>query len=300
MSLRTILLSVTASFISVATFAQRTDSKLQKIVEKELVGFRGDVGIYIKNLRTGKEVAINADTIFPTASIVKVPILLGVIDKMQRGELHYDSNHIYKDSLLYAGEDILGSFKDGEQIRLKKIIMLMATTSDNTASLWLQTLAGTGTRINELLDGWGYKSTRVNSRTQGREPNRQVYGWGQTSPREIGNIFEKIYRNQIFDAAACDRIMRVLGRNFWDQAEALSQIPPYIEVFSKNGCVNASRSEVLLVNAPNNPYIFCIFTKNNQDIRWTRENEAWTLARKISAMLWKYYEPRDKWVAPLP
>lgn len=300
MSLRTILLSVTASFISVATFAQRTDSKLQKMVEKELVGFRGDVGIYIKNLRTGKEVAINADTIFPTASIVKVPILLGVIDKMQRGELHYDSNHIYKDSLLYAGEDILGSFKDGEQIRLKKIIMLMATTSDNTASLWLQTLAGTGTRINELLDGWGYKSTRVNSRTQGREPNRQVYGWGQTSPREIGNIFEKIYRNQIFDAAACDRIMRVLGRNFWDQAEALSQIPPYIEVFSKNGCVNASRSEVLLVNAPNNPYIFCIFTKNNQDIRWTRENEAWTLARKISAMLWKYYEPRDKWVAPLP
>lgn len=300
MSLRTILLSVTASFISVATFAQRTDSKLQKMVEKELVGFRGDVGIYIKNLRTGKEVAINADTIFPTASIVKVPILLGVIDKMQRGELHYDSNHIYKDSLLYAGEDILGSFKDGEQIRLKKIIMLMATTSDNTASLWLQTLAGTGTRINELLDGWGYKSTRVNSRTQGREPNRQVYGWGQTSPREIGNIFKKIYRNQIFDAAACDRIMRVLGRNFWDQAEALSQIPPYIEVFSKNGCVNASRSEVLLVNAPNNPYIFCIFTKNNQDIRWTRENEAWTLARKISAMLWKYYEPRDKWVAPLP
>lgn len=300
MSLRTILLSVTASFISVATFAQRTDSKLQKMVEKELVGFRGDVGIYIKNLRTGKEVAINADTIFPTASIVKVPILLGVIDKMLRGELHYDSNHIYKDSLLYAGEDILGSFKDGEQIRLKKIIMLMATTSDNTASLWLQALAGTGTRINELLDGWGYKSTRVNSRTQGREPNRQVYGWGQTSPREIGNIFEKIYRNQIFDAAACDRIMRVLGRNFWDQAEALSQIPPYIEVFSKNGCVNASRSEVLLVNAPNNPYIFCIFTKNNQDIRWTRENEAWTLARKISAMLWKYYEPRDKWVAPLP
>ena len=44
-------------------------------------------------------------------------------------------------------------------------------------------------------------------------------------------------------------MMRSLGRNYWDQNEAISQIPPYIEVFSKNGCVNAVRSEVLLVNA---------------------------------------------------
>ncbi|MCR6720241.1 MAG: class A beta-lactamase-related serine hydrolase [Chitinophagaceae bacterium] len=218
---------------------------------------------------------------------------------MQRGELHYDSTHEYKDSLLYAGEDILGSFKDGEKIRLKKIIMLMATTSDNTASLWLQAMAGTGTRINQILDSLGFKNTRVNSRTDGREPNRQQYGWGQTTPREIGSLFEKIYTNKIFDAAANDRIMRILGRNFWDQAEAISQIPPYIEVFSKNGCVNASRSEVLLVNAPHQPYIFCIFTKNNKDISWTRDNEAWTLARQISTLLWKYFEPNDKWTAPV-
>jgi beta-lactamase class A len=33
--------------------------------------------------------------------------------------------------------------------------MLMLTMSDNTASLWLQTLAGTGTRINELMDSLG-------------------------------------------------------------------------------------------------------------------------------------------------
>ena len=77
-------------------------------------------------------------------------------------------------------------------------------------------------------------------------------------------------------------MMRCLGRNYWDENEAISQIPPYIEVFSKNGCVDAVRSEVLLVNAPHNPYIFCIFTKNNKDTRWTHDNEAWTLARKIS------------------
>ena len=280
-------------------FGQKIDNKLQNKVEEAIQGFKGDIGIYVKNLRTGKTVSINVDTVFPTASIVKVPILLGIMDKIHKGELAYDSALVYKDSLLYEGEDILGSFKNDEKILLKKVMMLMLTTSDNTASLWLQSLAGKGTRINEILDSLGLVYTRVNSRTPGREDNRTQYGWGQTTPKEMGSIFEKIYRNEIFSAAACDRMMRSLGRNYWDLNEAISQIPPYIEVFSKNGCVNAVRSEVLLVNAPHNPYIFCIFTKNNKDTQWTHNNEAWTLARKISLMLWRYFEPKDKWEPPV-
>lgn len=269
--------------------AQKTDKKLQLHLQETIAGFNGDIGIYIKNLRTGKTISINADTIFPTASIVKLPILLGIMDRIDKGELNYDSAFTYKDSLLYAGSDILGSFKADEKILLKKLIMLMLTTSDNTASLWLQSIAGTGTKINEILNNIGLVNTRVNSRTLGRETNRTQYGWGQTTPAEMGLLLEKIYRNDVFSAAACERMMRCLGRNYWDENEAISQIPPTIEVFSKNGCVNASRSEVLLVNAPKNPYIFCIFTKNNKDVSWTKENEAWVMARKISKILWEYY-----------
>jgi beta-lactamase class A len=273
--------------------AQKTDKKLQSKIQEAISGYNGGIGIYIKNLRTGKIVSINADTIFPTASIVKVPILLGIMDKINKGELKYDSSFTYKDSLLYEGSDILGSFKNNETIVLKKLIMLMLTTSDNTASLWLQSIAGTGTRINEILESIGLKSTKVNSRTPGRENNRTQYGWGQTTPAEMGTIFEKIYRNEIFSAATCERMLRCLGRNYWDEEEAISMIPPTIEVFSKNGCVNASRNEAMIVNAPTNPYVFCIFTKNNKDISWTYDNEAWAMARKISKLLWEYYGNTD-------
>ncbi len=276
---------------------QKNDRKLEAKLEEAIRDYNGDIGIYVKSLKTGKTVSINADTVFPTASIVKVPILLGIMDRIQKKELDYDSSFEYKDSLLYEGSDILGSFKSGEKILLKKIMMLMLTTSDNTASLWLQSIAGKGTRINEILDSLGLKKTRVNSRTPGREANRGIYGWGQTTPREMGTIFEKIYRNEIFSATACERMMRCLGRNYWDENEAISQIPPYIEVFSKNGCVNASRSEAMIVNAPHHPYIFCIFTNNNKDLRWVHENEGWTMARKISAFLWSYFEPNDKWIS---
>ncbi|MEQ1676419.1 MAG: serine hydrolase [Chitinophagaceae bacterium] len=272
--------------------AQKTDKKLQATLQEAIRGFNGDIGIYVKNLRTGKVVSINADTIFPTASIVKVPILVGIMDKINKGELKYDSSLTYKDSLLYEGSDILGSFKTNEKIVLKKVIMLMLTTSDNTASLWLQSIAGTGTRINEIMAELGLKNTRVNSRTPGRENNRTQYGWGQTTPAEMGMLFEKIYRNEVFSATACERMMRCLGRNYWDEQEAISVIPPTIEVFSKNGCVNASRSEAMIVNAPHNPYVFCIFTKNNKDVSWAYENEAWAMARKLSKILWEYFEPK--------
>jgi beta-lactamase class A len=226
-----------------------------------------------------------------------VPILLGVMDRIHRAELTYDSSFMYKDSLLYAGEDILGSFKSNEKIALKKIIMLMMTTSDNTASLWLQSIGGTGARINQLLDSFGFTHTRVNSRTPGREADRSKYGWGQTTPREMGELFERAHRNQLFSPATDDRMLRCMGRNFWDEDEAISRFPPYIEVFSKNGCVNASRSEAMIVNAPNNPFVFCIFTKNNVDQRWSRENEAWTLARNLADLLWKHFEPKDRWAS---
>lgn len=293
------LLPAIILFISTLCYAQKEDKRLQKEVSGLIKGYNGEIGIYIKNLKKGKTVFINCDTIFPTASIVKVSILIGIMDKIRRNELFYDSTLIYKDSLLYEGEDILGSFKNGEKILLKKVIMLMLTTSDNTASLWLQSLAGKGTRVNEILDSLGFKFTRINSRTPGRENNRSLYGWGQTTPAEMGKLFEMIYRNQVFSPASCERMKRCLGRNYWDEDEAISQVPPNIEVFSKNGCVDESRSEVLLVNAPHNPYIFCIFTKNNKDTSWTHNNEAWTLARKISKLLWNYFEPKEKWSSSL-
>ncbi len=274
--------------------AQKTDTRLLKKLNEAIQGFNGNVGIFVKDLKTGKMVAINADTIFPTASIIKVPILIGVMDKIEKGELKFDSILFYKDSLLYAGEDILGSFKEGEKIYLKKLIMLMLTMSDNTASLWLQQLAGTGTRINFIMDSLGLKNTRVNSRTYGREDYRAEYGWGQTTPGEIATLFEMLYKHKIFSNESADNILRFLGRNYWDE-RALSQVPPYVQVFSKNGAVDEVRSEVLLVNAPHHPYIFCLFTKNNKDISWLPGNEAWQLAKKISGLLWNYFEPDDKW-----
>jgi beta-lactamase class A len=268
--------------------AQKVNKKLQQQLETLTTGFKGDVGIYVKDLHTGKTVSINADSIFPTASMVKVPILIGIMDKINKGELKYHQELTYKDSLLYAGSDLLASLKNNEKVELSKVIMLMLTTSDNTASLWLQSLAGTGTRINQILDSIGYTATRVNSRTPGREAGREQFGWGQTSPKEMAHLFEDLANRNLMDASSSEKMLRLLGRNYWDE-EAISQIPPDVFVASKNGAVNASRSEAMYVSGKNARYVFCICTKNNKDTSWELNNEAWELARKVSKLLWETY-----------
>jgi len=280
------------------TAQTRVDKKLERKINELLQeqNLKGVAGIYVKNLRTGKVAAYQADTIFPTASIVKVTILAGIMDKIEKGELTYNQELIYKDSLLYAGEDILGSFKSGEKIELSKVMMLMLTMSDNTASLWLQSLAGTPTRINEILDSLGLQYTRVNSRTPGREENRKQYGWGQTTPREMTTLLEKIYEGEVISKKASERMLRVLGRNYHD-VNGISQIPPYVFVASKTGEVNQSRNETLLVMAPSGPYVYTINTKNLEDQSWNASNAGWVLCRKLSALLWEYFEPRSKWKA---
>lgn len=261
----------------------KAKTELQSLVD----GFNGDVGIYVKHLRTGKTIEINADTVFPTASMVKVPIMTRIFEKMEAGELHYDSTHVYEDRLYYAGEDVVASFKAGERISLHKLLFLMISFSDNTASLWLQELSGTGSMVNDLMGRIGLEHTRVNSRTEGRQDAFRAYGWGQTTPREMATLVEKIYAGEVVSEEASEEMYRLMSKSLWDK-EALSSVPKHINVASKQGAVNRSRSEVLLVNAPGNDYVFTVITKNQEDTSWGEDNEGFVLLRNVSSVLWNH------------
>jgi len=292
--LRFLLCAAFGAALFLPSSGQTTDRALAKKLQDLADDFHGDVGIFVRHVKTGRTVAINADTLFPTASMIKVPITIGMFQKIEKGEISYDTILTYRDSLLYEGEDILGSFRDGEKIALSKVLMLMITTSDNTASLWCQHLAGTGSSINTWLMDNGFRYTRINSRTPGRSADWQKYGWGQTTPREMAGLLLRIRDGKAVSSRASERIYRNLTRIYFD-GESLSQIPPYVQVASKSGAVNRSRSEVVLVNAPHGDYVFCVITKNQKDESWTSDNEGYVLLRKVSKLLWDHFEPDSKW-----
>lgn len=289
-----LIFSLGTGSTAVAQKTFRTDKKLTKELQDALKGFHGTAGIYVYNLKTGKGAVINADTLFPTASTIKIPIQIGIFDKIQKGELQYHQPLVYRDSMSRGGSGVMGYFKDSAKTDLSTAVTLMISYSDNTAALWCQSLAGGGAAINTWLAANGFTGTRVNSRTPGRQANYNEYGWGQTTPREMATLLVLIREGRIISPAACERMYRNLTHIYWDDW-ALSRIPPYVQTASKQGAVDESRSENVLVNAPHGDYVFSIYTKNLKDQSWVSGNEAWQMIRKVSALLWHHFEPKSQW-----
>ena len=283
--------------VSLAVFplrAQQTDKVLQLGLQELATSFKGDVGVYVYHTERNIEAAINADTIFPTASIVKIPILIGIFDKINNGELSLNEPLVYDAKRAYGGAGLMQFYKDSTQTDLRTLVSLMITMSDNTTSLWCQELAGGGETLNALMAKIGLQHTRVNSRTDGRSADWEKYGWGQTTPREMASLLIKIRNRNLISEASSDEMYRLLSNSFYTDY-ALSQIPPFIQTAAKQGMVNQSRSELVMVNAPTGDYVFYIATKNNEDTSWGFNNEAWQLQREISAYLWKYFNPTSNW-----
>lgn len=274
--------------------AQQTDKHLENALQDLVKDFEGDVGIYVYNLKTNQEAAVNADTIFPTASVVKVPILIEVFNQINSGKLHLKDTLVYDAKRKYGGSGLMQFYKDSTVTDLRTLASLMITVSDNTTSLWCQELVGGGAVINKTMADLGLAHTRVNSRTEGRSKDWETYGWGQTTPREMASLLVKMRNRTLVDAASSDEMYRIMSNSFYTDY-SLSQIPPYVQTAAKQGMVNKSRSELVMVNAPSGDYVFYIATKNNADESWEFDNKAWQLQRTISAYLWRYFEPESDW-----
>ena len=265
-------------------------------LETDILGlihcFNGDVGVYVRHLSNSTIMGVNENKIFPTASMIKVPILVKIFDKIEAGALKMDSVVYFNKAAInypWKGDDALSRFKDGEDITISKLLTYMTTFSDNHASLWLQEMAGGGTAINTWLKENGFDYTRVNSRTVGREVYYQEHGWGQTTPKEMAELLVMIREGRVVSATASADMYRHLTRSYWDD-EALSQIPYTVQAASKQGALSQSRSEVVLVNAPHGDYVFSIITDNQYDKSWTHENEGFMLIRSLSKLLWDHFE----------
>ena len=261
-------------------------------IKSLISSFNGEVGFYFSHLEKGIQFGINENKIFPTASLIKIPIMVQIFNRIENDNLNIDSLLIYDSSLIdykWKGDDSIARFKEKETISINKLLTHMITFSDNHASLWLQNIAGGGAKINNLLKENNFNKTRINSRTINREDQYLKYGWGQTTPKEMSELLIKIRDGDLISKKSSNNMYRHLTRIYWDD-EALSQIPNHIQVASKQGAINKSRSEVVLVNAPSGDYVFCIITNNQFDESWDYENEGFALIRKISKILWNNFK----------
>ena len=139
---------------------------LEQTLRIAIESFQGEVGVYVRKLDGGCEVAIGADELYPTASLIKVPIVMALLDKVEVGQLDWNRPIVYRTSQRSTvGEDLMAKFKDGSEISLDKLIFLTQSVSDNTAARLAQDLAGGGAAINRWLASNQWLHTRAVSYT---------------------------------------------------------------------------------------------------------------------------------------
>jgi len=128
--------------------------------------FKGTVVFYAKNLKTGKDFGVGADTKVKTASTIKLPILCTLESLVAQGRVRWDEHIVLKPEDKVTGSGVLGSLADGTELTVRNLAILMIIVSDNTATnLILDRI--TADSVNEYLDSIGIHQTRSNRKVRG-------------------------------------------------------------------------------------------------------------------------------------
>jgi beta-lactamase class A len=129
----------------------------ETVIREELAGFRGRVGLAIE--AEDKRFYFNSDSVFPSASVIKVPILLAGLKLSEEGQV--DLNRLTPITERVGGSGVLQSLSSHASLTIKDIMTLMITVSDNSATNMVIELLGMA-KINQIITDLGLKTTKLN------------------------------------------------------------------------------------------------------------------------------------------
>lgn len=275
--------------------AQSLSRRLQPLIDAH----EGEVAVAVKHLKTGEAFSVKPDEPMPTASLIKLPIMVEAYRQAAEGKFSLSDQVTFKDDDKTPGSGILSThFSGGASFSLRDAIRLMIAYSDNSATNLVLAKIGlpaTGEQMEKL----GLPNTKVHAfvfrpnSSIAPERSRQ-FGLGSTTAGEMVRLIEMLHAKKLVNAEACDEMLDHLRAC---QDKRLSRLlPSSVKVAHKTGSVAAVRTDAGLIEAKSGPIAICVLTRNNKDQRWTEENAAEVLTSKIAREVYDYFE-RDQPVA---
>jgi beta-lactamase class A len=248
----------------------------------------GIVGVAATQLATGRHIGYREGELFPTASVIKLPLLVTLYEDAIAGRIDLSERVTYREETKVAGSGVLQYLDDGLDPTLRDLSVLMMSVSDNTATDLLFDRVGKA-RIEATMGRLGLSSIRVpfdiremlmelvdmdHSQPGGYDELRQLLrlsaGSGgrsmipeqadRTTPADICRLLELIESRAILDPDACTAIIELLKR-----IQSATRIPGLLPkgtvVAHKTGSYRRLRNDAGIVYAPNGPYAVAIFAR---------------------------------------
>ena len=150
------LLVVMTSLFSTTRAAAQEDwqTALQERLAAADAAFPGDVGVFVKDLRTQQSVSFRAEESWYIASVIKVPVAVEVMRRVEAGELSLDDEVTLRPTDYVDGAGQTHWEPAGTRFPVRHLMDRMLTVSDNTATDMLIRLVGLEA-VNRLARDWG-------------------------------------------------------------------------------------------------------------------------------------------------
>lgn len=276
---------------------------LRPKLEAVLAAYPGVAGVSARDLRTGKALSIRGAEPFPSASLIKVSILVALLEEVEAHRMRLDEPlaMIARDRV--GGSGVLKHLAPGLRLTVGDAAWLMTTLSDNTATNLLLDKLGV-TTVWEKMDSLGLPRTRVHRKVfhphaSSPRPDSSVrYGLGVTTPDETTRLFERLHQGRAVSPALDSLALAMLRAN-QDASKLVRWLPENLRVAHKSGDVDHARNDCGILYTPAAPIALCVMTRENRDTRYSVDNPAHLLIGRLGRLVYQHFNP-DAPLPPLP
>jgi D-alanyl-D-alanine carboxypeptidase (penicillin-binding protein 5/6) len=290
MNIRVLFLTATLFVLARLALGQSLADRLTPLI----TAHEGKIAVAVKHLKTEEAFAHNADMPMPTASLIKLPVMVEAYRQAAEGKIDLAEKITLRDEDKVPGSGILTThFSGGAAISLRDAVRLMIAYSDNTATnLVLAKIELPATA--ETMEKMGLPNTKVHSFVYRAGttifPERsKEFGLGSTTAGEMIRLLEELNAKRIVTPSACDEMLAHLRT--CEDRRIPRLLPPGTKVAHKTGSVSAVRAAAGIIEAKSGPIALCVLTRDNKDQRWTDENAAEVLTSKIAKAVYDHFEP---------
>ena len=236
-------------------------AKLSADLNRTAASYDGVIGIFVKDLTSGETFAVNADTVFPQASSIKIPILIELMRQSQTGKLNLAERVEIHRTGLVGGSGVLQFFSEGASaVSLRDLAVLMVVLSDNSATNLLIDRVGMD-NVNAMLAGLGLNQTAL-ARKMIDIAAEQADHENHSTPRQMATLVESLSAGKLLDEEHTKMALEIL--EYPKDSPLRAGVPPTITVAEKPGSLNGAQCDSGVVLLEGRPYIISVMTTFNQ------------------------------------